>query len=77
MFDRSYATVLLVRGGAWCEAARTAGRKFNGLPLEAYCVGSEELRDVDGNFVQAYGITPSGAVLCARMALSLGAGEPL
>jgi 2-polyprenyl-6-methoxyphenol hydroxylase-like FAD-dependent oxidoreductase/glutathione S-transferase len=63
LFDKSYVLLTGPKGGTWCEAARTAGRKFNGLPLEAYCVGSEELRDVDGNFVQAYGITPSGAVL--------------
>jgi glutathione S-transferase len=63
LFDRSYVLLAGPRGGAWCEAARAAARKFNGLPIEAYCVGSDELRDVDRNFVQAYGITPSGAVI--------------
>jgi 2-polyprenyl-6-methoxyphenol hydroxylase-like FAD-dependent oxidoreductase/glutathione S-transferase len=63
LFDKAYVLLAGPNGAAWCDAARTAGRKFNALPLEAFCVGSEELRDVDGNFVQAYGITPSGAVL--------------
>jgi 2-polyprenyl-6-methoxyphenol hydroxylase-like FAD-dependent oxidoreductase/glutathione S-transferase len=62
LFDK-YVLLAGPKGGDWCEAARRAGRKFNGLPLDAYCVGSDELRDIDGNFVQTYGITPSGAVL--------------
>jgi putative polyketide hydroxylase len=32
------------------------------LPLEAYCIG-RDLRDPDGRFCSAYGLSPAGACL--------------
>jgi putative polyketide hydroxylase len=50
------------QGQAWCDAAREAAKAFKGLELDAYCVGTD-VKDADGKFAEAYGLTPSGAVL--------------
>jgi hypothetical protein len=54
LFGRSFVLLAGADGGAWCAAAR-------GLPLDCYRLG-EDLED-DGLFADAYGISPSGAVL--------------
>jgi 2-polyprenyl-6-methoxyphenol hydroxylase-like FAD-dependent oxidoreductase len=50
------------QGQAWCDAAREAAKAFKGLELDAYCVGTD-VKDPEGRFAEAYGLTPSGAVL--------------
>jgi hypothetical protein len=49
-------------GTDWCTAAIAAAREL-GVELVAYQVGGDELRDADGQFLIAYGILSSGAVL--------------
>jgi glutathione S-transferase len=63
LFGKGFVLLAGPQGEAWCDAARAAARKFENLPLEAYCVGSAELHDPDGGFVDAYGLSASGAVL--------------
>jgi 2-polyprenyl-6-methoxyphenol hydroxylase-like FAD-dependent oxidoreductase/glutathione S-transferase len=63
MFDKAFVLLAGAEGADWCNAASAAARKFSGLPLEVYRVGSDDLRDPAGRFTEAYGITPSGAVL--------------
>ncbi len=50
------------RGGAWTRAAAQVARGPGGLPLDAYCVGTD-LGDADGHFAEAYGLSPHGASL--------------
>jgi len=49
-------------GTPWLKAAKSAASQFRGLTLDAYRVGAD-LQDPDSLFTQAYGISPSGAVL--------------
>ena len=63
LFGKGFVLLAGPQGEAWCDAARAVARKFENLPLEAYCVGSAELHDPDGGFVDAYGLSASGAVL--------------
>jgi putative polyketide hydroxylase len=50
-------------GHAWGRAAKAASQHFNGLPLECYCAGAADLRDLDCGITEAYGLTDSGAAL--------------
>jgi putative polyketide hydroxylase len=50
------------QGKTWCEAARAAAKDIKGIELDATCVGAE-IGDPDGAFEQAYGLSPTGAVL--------------
>jgi 2-polyprenyl-6-methoxyphenol hydroxylase-like FAD-dependent oxidoreductase len=43
LFGKGFVLLAGPQGEAWCDAARAAARKFENLPLEAYCVGSAEL----------------------------------
>jgi putative polyketide hydroxylase len=56
--------VLLVgaAGSPWIDAAGSMKSEFEGLPLEAYCVGRDLIDRGDG-FAAAYGISSSGATL--------------
>jgi 2-polyprenyl-6-methoxyphenol hydroxylase-like FAD-dependent oxidoreductase len=49
-------------GDSWVAAAEALARGFPGLGLRAYRVGAD-LRDPDGQFEQAYGLTTAGAAL--------------
>ena len=49
-------------GGAWIEAAADAAAGFNGLTLDAWCVG-KDLGDPERIFLAAFGISSTGAVL--------------
>jgi 2-polyprenyl-6-methoxyphenol hydroxylase-like FAD-dependent oxidoreductase len=65
LFGKSFVLLAGTAGAAGtdlCTAALAAGRQL-GVDLVAYQVGGDELRDVDGQFLIAYGILPSGAVL--------------
>ena len=63
LFVRNFVLLAGPDGGAWCDAARGAGRQ-NHIAVDAYRVGpSGDLTDPDGGFLDAYGISPAGAVL--------------
>jgi hypothetical protein len=49
-------------GEAWHDAGSRAAQALD-VPLDAYVVGGEELRDAGGSFAAAYGISAAGAVL--------------
>jgi 2-polyprenyl-6-methoxyphenol hydroxylase-like FAD-dependent oxidoreductase len=49
-------------GLPWLDAAGVARSRFRGLPLDAYLVG-RDLGDAEGRFLQAYGLSSSGASL--------------
>ena len=49
-------------GAQWVSAARSIAAELGGLPIDAYCVGTE-LRDPEDRFLGAYGISSAGAVL--------------
>jgi 2-polyprenyl-6-methoxyphenol hydroxylase-like FAD-dependent oxidoreductase len=58
-------TVVLLAGPAgrpWHDAAARAAQALD-VPLDAYLVGGDELRDPGGAFADAYGISAAGAVL--------------
>ncbi len=57
-----YLLLTGVDGRPWLEAVRAAAESFRGLPFDAHCIG-RELEDVDGRFLQAYGISSAGATL--------------
>jgi 2-polyprenyl-6-methoxyphenol hydroxylase-like FAD-dependent oxidoreductase len=56
--------VLLTRpeGRAWHDAALAAAKEF-GVALDAHVVGGADLADAGDRFPEAYGISPSGAVI--------------
>jgi 2-polyprenyl-6-methoxyphenol hydroxylase-like FAD-dependent oxidoreductase len=62
LFAQSFVLLAGPDGAAWCDAARTAAARLAGLPLDAYCVG-RDLRDPDGRFCSAYGLSPAGVCL--------------
>jgi hypothetical protein len=62
LFAQSFVLLAGPDGAAWCDAARTASVRLAGLPLETYCVG-RDLRDPDGRFCSAYGLSAVGACL--------------
>jgi putative polyketide hydroxylase len=49
-------------GGEWTRVAAAVADSFGGLPLDAYCVGTD-LEDADGRFAETYGISSRGASL--------------
>jgi 2-polyprenyl-6-methoxyphenol hydroxylase-like FAD-dependent oxidoreductase len=63
LFGRGFVVLAGPEGAAWCEAAGETAKAFPGLALDAHHIGGAALRDGDGRFAAAYGITPSGAVL--------------
>jgi len=63
LFQDSFVLLAAQDGKAWCDAARAASKKFDGLSIEVHRVGSTELRDPAGRFTIDYGISPTGAVL--------------
>ncbi len=63
LFGRSFVLLAGEAGADWCDAARQAAARHDGLELEAYCVGGADLRAPDASFTDAYGISDSGAVL--------------
>jgi 2-polyprenyl-6-methoxyphenol hydroxylase-like FAD-dependent oxidoreductase len=63
LFGRGFALLAGPDGAAWRGAARAAASRFAGLELDVWCVGGTELRDPDGRFCAAYGLTATGACL--------------
>jgi 2-polyprenyl-6-methoxyphenol hydroxylase-like FAD-dependent oxidoreductase len=63
LFGRDFVLLAGPAGDAWCAAAKAAARTF-GAGVVAYRVGEgTDLADSDGRFLEAYGLSPAGAVL--------------
>jgi hypothetical protein len=62
LFGQQYVLLAAADGQAWRQAALTAAEK-TGLPFDARVVGGDELRDPNGRFPDAYGISETGAVI--------------
>jgi len=62
LFTRNFCVLAAADGGAWCEAASLAAAEL-GLPLDAHQIDRRGLRDPQRRFPEAYGVSPSGAVL--------------
>ncbi|HEX6994929.1 MAG TPA: FAD-dependent monooxygenase [Gammaproteobacteria bacterium] len=62
LFGRNFVVLAGADGGAWRGAAREAAEAL-GVPVDFVQVGGDGLVDVDGRFLDAYGLAPSGAVL--------------
>jgi 2-polyprenyl-6-methoxyphenol hydroxylase-like FAD-dependent oxidoreductase len=62
LFGRNFVLLAGPEGRAWPAAAPAVADRL-GLPLDAHLVGGAGLADAEGSFPEAYGISPSGAVL--------------
>jgi 2-polyprenyl-6-methoxyphenol hydroxylase-like FAD-dependent oxidoreductase len=62
LFTKNFCILAAADGGAWCEAASIAAAKL-GLPLDAHQIERGALRDPQQRFADAYGVSPTGAVL--------------
>jgi 2-polyprenyl-6-methoxyphenol hydroxylase-like FAD-dependent oxidoreductase len=62
LFTKNFCMLAAADGGAWCEAARAAAVEL-GLPLDAQQIDRGALRDPQQCFADAYGVSPTGAVL--------------
>ena len=63
LVGRSFVLLAGPEGPAWAGAARSAASAFPGVELEAHVVGHEGLRDPEGRFAGAFGLSASGAAL--------------
>jgi 2-polyprenyl-6-methoxyphenol hydroxylase-like FAD-dependent oxidoreductase len=62
LFTKNFCLLAPADGGAWCEAASIAAAEL-GLPLDAHQIERGALRDPQQRFADAYGVSPTGAVL--------------
>ncbi|MGH2885568.1 MAG: FAD-dependent monooxygenase, partial [Solirubrobacteraceae bacterium] len=62
LFGAGFALIAAPAGDAWLSAAQGAADEL-GVPLDAFVVNGGELRDPEGRFADAYGISAAGAVL--------------
>jgi 2-polyprenyl-6-methoxyphenol hydroxylase-like FAD-dependent oxidoreductase len=62
LFTKNFCILTAADGGAWGEAARAAATEF-GLPLDVHHIDHGALCDPQRRFAEAYGLSPSGAVL--------------
>ena len=63
LFGRHCVLLTGAEGGIWSDAAHRVSTQL-GLPLDIHCIGSDgNLVDVDGRFLEAYGMRSDGAVL--------------
>jgi 2-polyprenyl-6-methoxyphenol hydroxylase-like FAD-dependent oxidoreductase len=63
LFDKAFVLLAGPEGRAWTEATPEAAARCGGLELDAYRVGGAELREPEGRFCEAYGVSSTGAVL--------------
>jgi 2-polyprenyl-6-methoxyphenol hydroxylase-like FAD-dependent oxidoreductase len=63
LFGRAFVVIAGPDGAGWADAARSVAHGIAGLELEAHVVGQGGLRDREGGFAAAYGLTSSGAAL--------------
>jgi 2-polyprenyl-6-methoxyphenol hydroxylase-like FAD-dependent oxidoreductase len=62
LFGATFVLLSGAGGGAWHDAARRASDRL-GLPVERHVIGDGGLRDHDGGFLDAFGLSAAGAVL--------------
>jgi 2-polyprenyl-6-methoxyphenol hydroxylase-like FAD-dependent oxidoreductase len=62
LFGARFVLIAAPAGKAWLGAAQSSANEL-GVPLDAYVVDAGELRDPEGRFADAYGISGAGAVL--------------
>ena len=63
LFGRNFVLLTGPKGNAWRESGRDAAKQL-GIELDIHQVGNASgLTDSDSDFLEAYGITPSGTVL--------------
>jgi 2-polyprenyl-6-methoxyphenol hydroxylase-like FAD-dependent oxidoreductase len=63
LFGRHFVLLAGPDGAAWRQGARAAAAEVPGVTLDAYLVGGTGLSAHDGSFVDAYDVSPTGAVL--------------
>jgi 2-polyprenyl-6-methoxyphenol hydroxylase-like FAD-dependent oxidoreductase len=63
LFGKNFCVLAAADGGPCCDAALAAADDL-GLPLDTHRVApGEKVSDPDGGFAEAYGLSPSGAVI--------------
>jgi len=62
LFGGNFVLLAGPEGNVWCESGRAAARQL-GIALDVHEIGADGLTDPSGNLPNAYGMTPSGAVL--------------
>jgi putative polyketide hydroxylase len=63
LFGKNFCVLAAAAGRTLCDAACKAAADV-GLPLDAYRVAQgENVSDPEGRFADAYGLSPSGAVI--------------
>jgi 2-polyprenyl-6-methoxyphenol hydroxylase-like FAD-dependent oxidoreductase len=63
LFGRSFVLLAGSEGSEWEAAARAVAGALPGLDLDAHVVGRGGLRDPEGRFAAAFGLSASGAAL--------------
>ena len=61
-FGRNFALLGGAESNAWCECGEEASKKLR-IDLDVHRVGADGLTDPTGEFLSAFGIDPTGAVL--------------
>jgi len=62
LFGGNFVLLTRPEGRAWHDVALAAAKEF-GVALDAHVVGGADLADAGDHFPEAYGISPSGAVI--------------
>lgn len=63
LFGKNFTILAASDGDRWCDAAREAGAEL-GLAVDVHRLDrSGEIGDPEGRFAEAYGLSPSGAVI--------------
>jgi hypothetical protein len=63
LFGGSFVLLASPEGAAWLDAADAVRKESKGLELNAHVVGGPDVRDPEGRFATAYGLTSSGCAL--------------
>jgi 2-polyprenyl-6-methoxyphenol hydroxylase-like FAD-dependent oxidoreductase len=63
LFGRHFVVLAGPDGATWCEGSPAAAATVPGVALDAHQVGGAGLPSHDGSFVDAYDVSPAGAVL--------------
>jgi 2-polyprenyl-6-methoxyphenol hydroxylase-like FAD-dependent oxidoreductase len=61
LFGRNFVVLAGSEGKSWCASAQAAGASL-GVPVDAYCIGTEVI-DAAGGLEELYGTGPGGAAL--------------
>lgn len=63
LFGGSFVLLAAPEGAAWLDASGAVRKASKGLELNAHLVGGPDVRDPEGRFATAYGVTSSGCAL--------------